>query len=112
MTDIIVFIIALTLSVTAFYLYIRNLKVWKFQTVLNHMCSSICEDEIENISKQTDDLEEIQKSFDENMRIWNSIMSISYARMLFSIKPLKLKYWLNMEQIDFLRKYNFESNEE
>lgn len=105
MTDIIVFIIVLTLSVTAFYLYIRNLKVWKFQTVLNHICSSICKDEIENISKQTDDLEEIQKNFDENMRIWNSIMSISYARMLFSIKPLKLKYWLNIEQINFLSKY-------
>ena len=92
MTNIIVFIILLIVNITAFYLYIRNLKVWKFQTVLNHMCSSICEDEINNISKQTDNLEEIQKNFDENMKIWNSIMSISYAKMLFSIKPLKLKY--------------------
>ena len=35
--------------------------------------------------------------------VWKSIMDISYDKMVFSLKPLKPKYWLTEEQQDFLR---------
>ena len=40
--------------------------------------------------------------------IWCEITDISYAKMLFSFKPLKPEYWLNEKQLNFLRINKFD----
>lgn len=85
-----IFIILFMALVIAVYLDIRNDRVYAF---LKHIidCSH---DEIQRVLYEDIDrgkqlLEQFNKIYERN----------SYNRMLFSIKPLKVKYWFTEEEI-------------
>lgn len=41
-------------------------------------------------------------------RLKRNVCDMSYERMLFSFKPLKLRYWFTPEEIEFLKKGGME----
>lgn len=84
------------------YTGIRNYKVYIFVTTLNNMGFTICTNYLHSIEQVTEKtIEEYERLRD----LWNSIVNIGYYKMVFSFKPLKLKYWLTEEQIEFLKQY-------
>lgn len=76
--------ILLTLWVIAFSLFIRNQLVWGFRIKLIKLRYAR---ELEHIDKH-----DFEYTLDLNNKY-------SYTRMLFSFKPLKLKYWFTEEEI-------------
>lgn len=76
--------ILLTLWVIAFSLFIRNQLVWGFRIKLTKLCYAR---ELEHTDKY-----DFEYTLDLNNKY-------SYTRMLFSFKPLKLKYWFTEEEI-------------
>lgn len=85
-----VFVILFMALVIAVYLNIRNDRVYAFS---KHIiaCSH---DEIQRVLYEDKDrgkqlLEQFKKIYNQN----------TYERMLYSIKPLKVKYWFTEEEI-------------
>ena len=76
--------ILLTLWVIAFSLFIRNQLVWGFRIKLIKLRYAR---ELEHIDKY-----DFKYTLDLNNKY-------SYTRMLFSFKPLELKYWFTEEEI-------------
>ena len=90
-----------------FYLLIRNKRVYTFRTTINDIGYNIVQKHTLNCPIHIDE-ESYNAYNEENERLrnmWLSLENISYDKMLFSIKPLKPKYWLNKEQIEFLNYY-------
>ena len=86
------------LVIGCIYILIRNDKVYKFTIALNNMGYTICTNYLNSIEQLT------EETIEENERLhnlWNSIMDISYTKMVLSFKPLKIKYWLT----EFLKQY-------
>lgn len=87
------------------WLLIRNFKVFKFQIYLNEQGYNICKKHLDSVEHFD------EKAWNEHElleNIWREITDISYAKMLFSFKPLKPEYWLNEKQLDFLRINKFD----
>lgn len=82
------------------YFLIRNELVFRFTTWLNHRGYEILDNYLSSCGDVLTEDEVTNYTYLHS--IWASIMSISYAKMLFSFKPLKPKYWLTKEQQDFL----------
>lgn len=94
-------LILLFLTFSVLFLY-RNEKVCEYQQSLNNRGYQICINYLHSIPSESYD-EEARKKHEELRRQWNSIVNISYDKMLWQFwKPLKDKYWLTKEQIEFL----------
>lgn len=90
------------LLIGCIYIGIRNNKVYEFVTTLNDMGYTICTNYLNSIEQVTKErIEEYERLYN----LWNSIINISYNKMVFSFKPLKFKYWLTEKQIEFLKQY-------
>lgn len=106
------FILLITLLVAllfiCFYFLIRNDRVFEFRTAIEAMGYDIVKKHTSNWPIGVDE-ESYNAYKEENERLrnmWLSLeTSVSYDKMLFSIKPLKPKYWLNEEQMEFLNYY-------
>ena len=94
----------LTLLVSYFGFY-RNTRVYKFKEYLNDKGYSVCNKYLLSIPGEEYGPDE-QAVYETYHAIWNSILDISYDKMLYSFKPLKEEYWLTKEQIKFLHKYD------
>lgn len=87
------------------WLLIRNYNVFIFQLYLVEQGYNICKKHLDSV-EHFDEKEWDKHQLLRNM--WNEIADISYAKMLFSFKPLKPEYWLNEKQLDFLRINKFD----
>ena len=102
-------VLCVLLFVIGVYLLYRNSKVYRFRVeiinssynVLKEFLASIKDDE-EFLSKREEYLKLEKMS--------EIILDTSYEKMLLSIKPLKLEYWFNEEEINFIRKGLGKSN--
>ncbi len=98
------FILIIFISILLFSLYMlyRNDKVFTFKTMLNDKSYKIVTNYLNSIPSEDYNSDEREKVI--HLRdIWFSITDISYHKMMWCFwKPLKEKYWLNKEQIDFL----------
>lgn len=74
------------------WLLIRNHKTYKFMTGVSRMC-------YDAISRA---LDKGILDVDEYYEVWNKL---SYHKVLFSFKPLKLEYWFTEEEIELLNRY-------
>ena len=87
------------------YLFMRNNYVYEFKKKLIEESYNILHKHLWSFDILHTTDEEFQNHIDENdklRKISDSISSISYNKMLFSIKPLTSKYWLDKEQLEFL----------
>ena len=84
----------------ALCLLIRNFSVFRFTQQLNERSYKIVINYLDSCGDYLTDDE--SKKYKYLHSIWDSIMNISYTRMLFSFKPLTPEYWLTEEQQDFL----------
>lgn len=84
------------------FIAIRNTKVRDYKIELCDRCCEVCNNYILSIPNGCFGVEEEIYLY-QLRRLWDSINSISYDKMLFQFwKPLKDEYWLTQEQIDFL----------
>ena len=101
-----VIVVLLLVVFLVLYFSIRNNLVFRFTIWLNQRCYDIV---IDYVSSCGDVLTEDEVKNHEYLHsVWDSITNISYAKMLFSFKPLKPKYWLTEEQQDFLKINSYE----
>lgn len=77
------------------YLRFRCKRVAIFRRYILNICHRA---ETEAINNGTYDFRRYDKVLDHH----------SFEDMLYSIKPLKIKYWFTKEEIEFLNKYNNE----
>lgn len=97
-----IFVILILIAFAAIvYIHIRNHFVYKFKCSLNILCYNICSEHTDTINKY-DNVSDFIKEHEKIENMWSSIADISYDRMVFSFKPLKPKYWLNKEQLEFI----------
>jgi len=100
MINFIIFILFIVF-LSLIYILIRNNFVYKFVTDLNETCYQICSNHNEKIF-DCNNLEDFTKEQERLEDMWESISEIKYEKMLYSFKPLKPKYWLNKEQLEFI----------
>lgn len=98
--NIIIIIAAVVLYLLGICFLIRNGLVFRFKIWLNQRCYEIVNNYLSSCESTL--TEDEMKNYTYLKSIWDSIMNISYAKMLFSFKPLKPEYWLTKEQQDFL----------
>lgn len=96
---------AIVIFAVCIWLLIRNIKVFNFQIDLNQQGYTICKKHLDSVELFD---EKAQNEHEFLRDIWYEITDISYAKMLFSFKPLKPEYWLNEKQLDFLRINKFD----
>lgn len=101
LTIMIVLILIICIST---YILIRNSKVFEFKTKLNEICYSVCNNHIET-AENYDNVNDYIREHNKIIKLWDSINDISWDKMLWSIKPLKVEYWLNEEQLEFIKDY-------
>jgi len=103
-----ILIILLFAASICFYLSIRNNRVYKFRTTINAIGYNIIQKYTTNwpIGIDEESYNAYKEEHERLRNMWLSLTaSIPYEKMLFSIKPLKPKYWLNEEQLNFLNYY-------
>lgn len=93
--------ILLIIFLSSMYILVRNNFVYKFVTNLNETCYQICLNHSNKIFDYNN-LEDFMKEHERMEDMWESISKIKYEKMLYSFKPLKPKYWLNKEQLEFI----------
>ena len=87
------------------YILIRNEKVCEFQLALIDAGYKVLKEYLNTINPDKVDNDTFNKGMEkykELSEIYDSICNLSYDKMLYSLKPLKAKYWLTEEQISFL----------
>ncbi len=100
--EIYLMLILLLIAIFSVLSLYRNEKVCKYQQDLNDRGYQICVNYLHSIPSESYD-KEAMKKHEELKEQWLSIVSISYDKMLLQFwKPLKDKYWLTKEQIEFL----------
>lgn len=106
MMDFILIILLVALFI-CFYLLIRNDRVYEFRMTINAIGYNIIQKHNINWPITNEESYNAYKEEHERLRnIWLSLTAnIPYEKMLFSIKPLKPKCWLNKEQMEFLNYY-------
>lgn len=98
-------ILCLICLIVSWYVLIRNKKVCKFQLALIDAGYNVLQEYLNTIDPDKVDDDTFNKGIEkyrELSDICDSIYNLSYNKMLFSLKPLKVKYWLTEEQINFL----------
>lgn len=100
METLIVIIVAI--AVASFYIMWRNNKVCVFRIEINHKCHDVLDNFLYSLKND----EELYQRYGEYEQLeikMNEILSKhSYESMLFSLKPLKPKYWFTNEEIEFM----------
>ena len=101
-----ILILGLILNV---YILVRNTFVYKYRISLSDRCYKGVSHHLNDIPTDVS-VEEFRKKMnkqDEYQEVWETITGRnSYNKMLFSLKPLKDKYWLTKEQIEWLHQYD------
>ena len=101
MISFIILTLFIVFLLSSMYIWIRNYFVCEFVTSLNETCYRVCLNHINKIY-DCNNIEDFMKEHERLEDIWKSISDISYEKILFSFKPLKPKYWLNEEQLNFI----------
>ena len=87
--------IFLTMLIIAFlgcvYILIRNNKVCKFRNYIANLIYSKGCDMMNNGA-----------SYQDVSPLWDILTNISYDKMLYSFKPLKMEYWFTEEELKLL----------
>lgn len=103
-----ILIMLLFAAFICFYLLIRNDRVYTFRTTIHAIGYNIIQKYTLNwpIGIDEESYNAYKEECERLRNIWLSLTdNIPYEKMLFSIKPLKPKYWLNKEQMEFLNYY-------
>ena len=101
-----ILILGLILNV---YILLRNDFVYEYRTNLNDRCYKIVSLHLDGIPTDipVEEFREEMDKHEEYRNMWEIIiMRNSYDKMLLSFKPLKDKYWLTKEQIEWLHQYD------
>ena len=101
MISLIIFTLLIAFLLSSIYILVRNNFVYKFVTNLNETCYQICLNHNDKIY-DCNNLEDFMKEHERMEDMWESISKIKYEKILYSFKPLKPKYWLNKEQLEFI----------
>ena len=96
------------LIIVLIYFLFRNNKVFIFRVTVLRFSYKALENYI--LSMPEEDFIRQQDEYNRLNDLVEHINESSYTKMLFSIKPLKLKYWFNEEEIEFIRKGMGKSN--
>ena len=86
-------LIIIQLCITIYICFIRNIKVYNFR---KYIADLIYLKSVEMLFNNI--------SMEEIDHLWNIIRKVSYNKMLFSFKPLKLEYWFTNEEIEKITK--------
>ena len=73
------------------YFLIRSFHVYNFRSYI-----------IDLIHDRTSALIDGGVPYQDIFELWDIINNISYAKMLYSFKPLKIEYWLTEEELKLL----------
>jgi hypothetical protein len=73
------------------YVQIRNYKVYKFRVYIAYLIDSRACDMINDGA-----------SYQDISYLWEILDDISYEKMLFSFKPLKMEYWFTDDELKLL----------
>lgn len=84
-------VILIIVLLCGIYLFIRNYKVYMFRVYI-----------IDLIHDRTSALIDERAPYKEIFEPWDIIINISYAKMLFSFKPLEMEYWLTEKELKLL----------
>lgn len=88
---LIMLIIPIIILLVISFLSIRKNKVYKFREYISIL-----------IYLRGDDMIDDGASFRDLLDLWNIRNNISYKKMLFSFKPLKMEYWLTEKELELL----------
>lgn len=91
------------------YISLRNNFVYEYRINLIDRCYKVVSNHLNDIPTDVSEEEfrEKMNKQEEYQEMWGIItMRNSYNRMLLSFKPLKDKYWLTKEQIEWLHQYD------
>ena len=95
-------VILIAIIVAAIYLMWRNNKVCNFQIEISNKCHDVLINFLDSL-KDDKELDERYGEYEQLEMKKDEIFSKhSYCSMLFSLKPLKLKYWYTKEEIEFM----------
>ena len=98
----ILFVILVSIMLTAIYLLWRNNKVYNFRIKIIDDCHNV----LNNFLDSLKDDEELYERYEEYKYLETKKDEIlskhSYESMLFSLKPLKLERWYTEEEIKFM----------
>lgn len=103
-----ILIMLIVASFICLYLSIRNDRVYEFRTTINDIGYNIVQKHTLNwpIGIDEESYNAYKEEYERLRNIWLSLSTnVFYDKMLFSVKPLKPKYWLNEEQMEFLNYY-------
>ena len=81
---VIIMILLLFVLITCDYLQYRERKVWEFRSRINELCIQYM----------------IRHPLYESYEMDLYYNKYTFKQMLFSIKPLKLKYWYTKEELE------------
>lgn len=81
---VIIMILLLFVLITCDYLQYRERKVWEFRSMIKELCIQYM----------------LRHPFCETYEMDLFYNKYTFKQMLFSIKPLKLKYWYTKEDLE------------
>lgn len=91
------------------YVFIRSNLVCIYRINLNDRCYEVVSHNLYSIPTgiPVEEFKEKMDKHEEYKNMWETIIGCSsYNKMLLSFKPLKDKYWLTKEQIEWLHQYD------
>ena len=98
----ILIVILVTVLVAAFYTMWRNNKVYVFRMEIRHKCYGVLYNFLEGLKDDKELDERYEEREQLEMKVDEILSKHSYESMLFSLKPLKPKYWFTNEEIEFM----------
>ena len=81
------------LCIIIYIYFIRNVKVYKFRKYISFLVY------LKSMAMINNNIP--MKEIDH---LWDIINNVSYNKMLYSYKPLKLEYWFTKEEIEKITK--------
>lgn len=81
------------LCIIIYIYFIRNVKVYKFRKYISFLVY------LKSMAMINNNI--TMKEIDH---LWDIINNVSYNKMLYSYKPLKLEYWFTKEEIEKITK--------
>ena len=98
----ILFAISVLMIVVSIYFLWRNNKVYDFSIEINNRCYDVLINFLDSL-KDDEELNERYGEYEQlKMKGDEILLKHSYNSMLFSLKPLKPKYWYTNEEIEFM----------
>jgi len=98
----ILIVVLIATMVSAIYVIWRNENVYNFRIEVINKCYDVLGSFLESL-KNDKELNERHEELEQLKMKKDEILSKhSYESMVFSLKPLKLKYWYTNEEIEFM----------